>query len=573
MAMQQAHRALGALPRYADGGLINKIKAGLTTLVGNSPDAMAKRGRSEQIDPTPTPPPVQAGYASGIKTKDNPAGIKFAKGGEVKGKGTGTSDDIPIMASKGEFMVKAAAVKKLGVPLMKKLNAIADGDKAPVKAKPKLGAVPKMREGGSPEEERKRLIAQIPTGGTGTGPTAPNGNSVGDSFSSTELGRNVLNTASALGGVVPGVGGARALLGASKVGQSLGTAGKAVASTTQATAPYATPIGAFGALNAASQPESSNGLSQPSTALPGSRPAGALPQQPMAAPAAAPAPTVQPAAAPAPPLGQVTRVGNSYSGQNVSGDVSFVDGQGKARPAGGGFVGGTGDGTFTYGGTGGQSGNDQALQAARMAALQRGDIAAVRDSYGGNFGGRVAGDDAEQALMNNGRPMTARKLGAINKARADRAATAGAADERAFNRKKFGTETAGKSQDRKLARDKFDVDATGAKLDNESKQRLGALQTIIADPKATPEQRKSATEMFDALMGRTKVPARPLGYDFMPGGFDERGNPLPPIAGNRDTGEMKSGTASAQATPRAQYEGMKKGEKYIGADGKQYIKG
>ena len=118
-------------------------------------------------------------------------------------------------------------------------------------------------------------------------------------------------------------------------------------------------------------------------------------------------------AAPA-PAGQVVRDGNSYSGTNVSGVVSFADKAGNPLQARGGFVQGTGDGSFRAGGAGGsgEPGGD-ALAAARMAAIQRGDIESVRASYGGNFGGKTAADYPIDALMNNGRPMTSRKAAAI----------------------------------------------------------------------------------------------------------------------------------------------------------------
>lgn len=46
----------------------------------------------------------------------------FATGGPITGKGTGTSDDIPIMASNGEFMLKAASVSKLGLTALNYMN-------------------------------------------------------------------------------------------------------------------------------------------------------------------------------------------------------------------------------------------------------------------------------------------------------------------------------------------------------------------------------------------------------------------------------------------------------------------
>ncbi|WP_151769347.1 phage tail tape measure protein [Acinetobacter junii] len=46
----------------------------------------------------------------------------FATGGHITGKGTGTSDDIPIWASNGEFMIRSAAVEKLGLANLDYIN-------------------------------------------------------------------------------------------------------------------------------------------------------------------------------------------------------------------------------------------------------------------------------------------------------------------------------------------------------------------------------------------------------------------------------------------------------------------
>jgi hypothetical protein len=47
---------------------------------------------------------------------------KFAAGGYVSGRGTGTSDSIPAMLSKGEYVVKASAVGTYGVDFMNAIN-------------------------------------------------------------------------------------------------------------------------------------------------------------------------------------------------------------------------------------------------------------------------------------------------------------------------------------------------------------------------------------------------------------------------------------------------------------------
>lgn len=48
---------------------------------------------------------------------------KKASGGLISGPGSGTSDDVPIWASNGEFMMRAEAVRRIGVPTLEALNA------------------------------------------------------------------------------------------------------------------------------------------------------------------------------------------------------------------------------------------------------------------------------------------------------------------------------------------------------------------------------------------------------------------------------------------------------------------
>lgn len=46
----------------------------------------------------------------------------MASGGPVRGPGSGTSDDVPIMASNGEYMLKASSVRKYGLRFLDDLN-------------------------------------------------------------------------------------------------------------------------------------------------------------------------------------------------------------------------------------------------------------------------------------------------------------------------------------------------------------------------------------------------------------------------------------------------------------------
>jgi hypothetical protein len=55
----------------------------------------------------------------------------FAEGGLITGSGSGTSDSIPIMASNGEFMMKASAVRAYGLDFM---NAVNNQQAAPMSA-------------------------------------------------------------------------------------------------------------------------------------------------------------------------------------------------------------------------------------------------------------------------------------------------------------------------------------------------------------------------------------------------------------------------------------------------------
>lgn len=52
---------------------------------------------------------------------------KYAEGGYVQGRGTGTSDSIPAMLSNGEFVVRASAVRAYGVDYMNSLNQMKTG--------------------------------------------------------------------------------------------------------------------------------------------------------------------------------------------------------------------------------------------------------------------------------------------------------------------------------------------------------------------------------------------------------------------------------------------------------------
>jgi hypothetical protein len=47
----------------------------------------------------------------------------YATGGPIYGPGTSTSDSIPAMLSAGEYVVKADAVRRIGVPILDAINS------------------------------------------------------------------------------------------------------------------------------------------------------------------------------------------------------------------------------------------------------------------------------------------------------------------------------------------------------------------------------------------------------------------------------------------------------------------
>lgn len=607
----------GAIRRMADGGLISKIKgifsSGPKETISEKyarQDAELKAkmdARAAKPAQAPQPKALDAvsGYSGMDAAKKREKAAGLAKGGAVRGKGTGTSDDIPIMASDGEFMLKAAAVKKIGVPALEALNAIADGDKkAPAKKKPR-GAVRKMAQGGlvvydpakaykpnftmgggAPDyPDRPRVGVNPPgtavgpaqyrpnftMGANTTTPAAPdpvtdvrakfnpaNASPEAKAYMADRAANPGPQPTSAKAAPAPSSSPAPAATrpaAPAPTGRSYG-AGKMVGGAIRRLGPAAAGAGVVSSFNdyKINGPEvdssaagtfdavkrgdfagagrslskgaletamdlGSAGAQAADFFVPGNAPVStaydkflrnqfgdqlapapgvgaqpALDAQPAVA-APAPTATAAPATAPAPapnlaaPSGAVRRLGNAYSGQNVAGDIT-INGQ---APRGG-FAGGTGDGSFRYGGG---TTNDAALFEARKAALQAGDVGAVQASYaaqGQTFGPQV---DPIQQLMNNGRPMTTKKAGAIAELQRAQASAQGAA------------------ADRKLAQDRFDLEKDGAKLDNQGKAQLASVRNMLFDENTTPAQRKSALETYRALTGKTETPNR---FTVVPGG-------------------------------------------------------
>lgn len=288
-----ATQAMGAIPRYAAGGPMRLKK------------------------------PAKPGAAS-----------VMADGGAIKGKGTGTSDEVPIMASNGEYMIRAAAVEEVGKEVLDAINKLGDdnepGEAGEVEAKDaKKGAmhematgVPHMNAAGPVDEAQKRaqMLAQIPTGGTGAGPTPQPNPEL--SASSTELGRNVGNAFNAL---APLAGGTALVNGASRLGSALGAStavGKLATGVSQAM-PYVVPAVAAGSLGVAASPATP--VATP--AAPAPIPAAAKPAAPQPRPGAPNPASGSPDEAMPDGKVNVSKQANgvmSFSGKNISGQPQYT---------------------------------------------------------------------------------------------------------------------------------------------------------------------------------------------------------------------------------------------------------
>lgn len=166
------------------------------------------------------------------------------------------------------------------------------------------------------EEARRRdaLVGQIPTGGQRQAPAADGSQG---NILNNDLGRNLAALPSV--GNIPGA----ALRGTGLVARAFGAAQPAmsgVGQAAQAAAPYA-PVVAGGAALAGA----ANADTPSTTPPPMARPVSPLvqaaldnPVTPSPASAAAPAPAAAPAT-----TSNVSRIGNSYSGTNVAGDISI----------------------------------------------------------------------------------------------------------------------------------------------------------------------------------------------------------------------------------------------------------
>jgi len=144
--METANQSRG-LQRYAGGGFISKLFGPTETVTEKfaRQDAEFKAKHPERFQapaPQSAPAPTQgiSGYVGNVALDKRMKAAGMAKGGMVKkcvtggeitGPGGPTDDLVPIMASNGEFMIKAKSAKILGPEVLEALNDLGDEPKNP----------------------------------------------------------------------------------------------------------------------------------------------------------------------------------------------------------------------------------------------------------------------------------------------------------------------------------------------------------------------------------------------------------------------------------------------------------
>ncbi|WP_311221348.1 MULTISPECIES: hypothetical protein [unclassified Acidovorax] len=218
-------------------------------------------------------------------------------------------------------------------------------------------------------EQRQRLISQIPAGGQ----QSPAADGSQERWSNTETGRNLSNIAAALpgswGGAIPAVaktGGA--ISGGINAATRLMNAGAGAAAIS------ALPGSAAAQTPSAPSAGAGRGFTNPASVNPAAPP-------PVATSSFEPA---MPSTSPAPTTNTVTRVGNSYSGSNVAGDITV-----NGRTPGGGFM-NTGDTSAAPSPVG------MTPEAAARAGLL---TSATPVGYNPAYDTRLTGQGAQERLM------------------------------------------------------------------------------------------------------------------------------------------------------------------------------
>lgn len=109
---------------------ISQITSGFGALASNGMNAVADAVRSAASDIESEIYAIisalqrAAAEAARLRAQASGGGGGHAMGGYIRGPGSGTSDSIPAWLSNGEFVVRAAAVRKYGVDFLRAINGL-----------------------------------------------------------------------------------------------------------------------------------------------------------------------------------------------------------------------------------------------------------------------------------------------------------------------------------------------------------------------------------------------------------------------------------------------------------------
>ena len=305
-------------------------------------------------------------------------------------------------------------------------------------------------------------------------------------------------------------------------------------------------------------------------AQPGSQPAAQSAQNPFSGSspaAAAPALITTPSEDQNQPSGKVTREGNSYSGNNVQGDIT-INGQ---APRSGGLISAQNQRAFdnlqplyqsaseaprgftpatqspsTVPDTGGYGLLDKGYLERRAAGMPLQSITATRAQ-------KAAAAD-QLARIDQRDINTANNTNAITRQ--------GMADEATRFGQQLSSDTTRRGQDMTgaitqyragLEGQELGMKQTAAGFGNRSAARMEAAQKALLDPSATPEQRKLAQSTLAALSGKTA--ADRLQVVDLPKTLDEMGKPsgggqaLVRVREDGSVEQVPVGAQQAQARP------------------------
>lgn len=396
----------------------------------------------------------------------------------------------------------------------------------------------------------------------------------------SEVGRNVMNTLSALPGAaaVPGAVG----LGANTASRALGAAAPAVTATgraAQALGSYTPVVGGGALLGVAASP-----AAQPTAAAPSPAPAAPQASSSTSTAAGAQPPSQAMATPPGTPSaaasGNVTRVGNSYSGSNISGSIT-VNGQ----APGGGFM-------------EGQAGPRQQMASLSTASPS---VPAVATPQTANSTNDYSARKQLENLATSASSITnTQRWGNVRRGEvtpAVMAYQAALANDTALQQQQAGLDNSAMVQQANLQREgmqqqganarsamsgavqmgRLNLDAEAQGYANRAAAQQEQLRGQLIDPKSTSEQRQTARQALMTLSGRQDADP----YLVVPGGqqvdaLSGRAYNTPSAVFNRQTGQWvqqpgQSGNLPAGMTKQVGTSGGK--PVYEDASGNRFVAG